>query len=210
MSRFCHLPNYSARRAPSWPAVPAAAVVVLVLSACAPHDAIGRTAVADESRESATSAPYSLQAGSELEPGTVVGFHIDLGDDWEHTGGSMGLLYLENAQLGCSLAFIVANPFASFPHSLDDEPGSLAILEQFGPGGSNPSSYLYPTKDGETIEMLSVVRSDPSGSRMAVAREFGSIDSALMADLGCAAGVDIEETFAAEVAGRFPATISLG
>lgn len=155
-------------------------------------------------------ATLTFGDGADLDHGTIVGFDLDMGNNWQNTDGSpsLGYLQFENAGLGCTLVLMVANPMAAFPHDMDDEAGSIEILDTYGPpGATSPEPYNYPTADGETVEMLGVDATGASGSRTVLAREFGVIDSALVVDLGCGASADIDEVLATEIAERFAATV---
>ena len=116
---------------------------------------------------------------------------------------------MENATLGCDVVVIVASPVKAFPHYLEDEEGSLAILEKFaGAEVADAKSYLYPTAGGGAIETLVQMRINGSRSRIAVAREFGAIDSALFIDFGCDAGKNLNEVFEREFVAEVPAFVT--
>ena len=154
---------------------------------------------------------FTIADGADIAEGTIVGLHVDLGEAWTSTDGSRrsGYMTLENPELDCDVVIIVASPVKAFPHYMEDEPGSLEILKKHASGDSGSgSSFFYPTAGGGAIEMLSELRAESERSRIAVAREFGAIDSAIFVDFGCQTDGDIEELFRREFVAKAPAFVT--
>jgi hypothetical protein len=181
------------------------ALIILVLT----HGVFAPAEIEDHSATS--SIDYWIDDGSAVPYRTFVGLHVEFDDNWETTEGSQrsGFIALENPALGCDVVVIVAAPTALFPHHMEDRAGSLAILAERAPGAEDSAaSYVYPTEGGGSIELLSQVRVDAGRTRMALAREFGAIDSAIFIDFGCDTDQEISAVFAREFVEKIPAFVS--
>lgn len=154
---------------------------------------------------------YWIDEGNAVPYRTFVGLHVEFDDGWETTEGSQrsGFIALENPALGCDVVVIVAAPTATFPHHMEDRAGTLAILAELAPGAADMAKpYVYPTAGGGSIELLSQVRLDAGRTRIALAREFGAIDSAIFIDFGCETDEEISSVFAREFVEKIPAFVS--
>ena len=152
-----------------------------------------------------------IAEGKHIAAGTIVGLHVDLGDEWEGTDGSRrgGYMTFENARLGCDVVVMVASPVKAFPHYMNDDAGSHEILKRYADGdAAGVTSFLLPTAGGGAIETLSQERTESGRSRIAIAREFGAIDSAIFVDFGCDTAEGVEQVFAREFLAKVGAFVS--
>jgi hypothetical protein len=163
-------------------------VAALVASCASPTSTTSAGEIRDANR-------VTFSDGESFDTETVVGFRVDPGRAWVLFDGGPSTYFsaLRNDELGCEVVLVLSTPNADIQHDLPDEPGSMRLVERFGPTGGATGVYAFPLVDGGTVDMAVAAVDNETVSRVVLAREFSQVKRAIVIDLTCGDSADAYE-----------------